>query len=29
VREIGSYGVLLLHPWVVAVLVRECTPPDS
>ena len=25
----GSYGVLLLHPWVFAGLVRECTPPDS
>jgi hypothetical protein len=25
----GSYLVLLLHPWVFAVSVRECTPPDS
>ena len=26
-RRIGRYGALLLDPWVVFGLVRECTPP--
>ena len=27
--QYGSYGALLLDPWVVVVLVRERTPPSS